>query len=413
MANENKSIVFFHRILSKYFLVQYIILVISFQYGVNLEILNIIFFTIAFFYVMNKMRRVQEEGFQGQSFLVIFLVYCCFFISVLSFTTLFASNPSYSFIRILITAWLLFTMMVVFYYIFIQIQGKEDLNKAVSKSLFLILLVATLGQLLIPEWAYGLRLSGGVNPNGMGYIALFCNFWFAYQKIDKSTNSIIAYSGWLLSFIVVLWAMSRTVFLSLGVLYAVYFFFLILFNMYKLTLKRILLFPVFCALLFTIYNYVRNSFWYQQNIARLLDSTNLVSRESAWALALEKFKENIWVGSAGWWNMSKILDSSYATTDSPHSLYLRLLSETGIIGLITVLVLPLFLLLALIFKASLKEVINKKQVFLITGMLLGLFAGLAFEDRYLTGFGGFNTGAIVWVMAMGVVNLSKQSPKGD
>lgn len=397
LLEEHKVKGLMPKILTLYFLVQYVILVVSFQYQVNLEPLNIGVFSLAFLYVMWS-AEVRKNTFYT------LLIYMSFLVSGLSFTTFFADNPTYSFLRILITCWLLLTMIITFFYVFKQSQRKRGWNKTISRSLFVIIIIAPIGQLLIPEWTYGMRLSGGINPNGMGYIALFCNFWFFYQKIsgDKSKTTNFA---WILSMLLVIWAMSRTVFLVAGILYGSYLLFLILSGMYKLTMKRIIMFPILIGSIILGLNNIKGTQWYQLNILRLTDTANIVSRESAWGLAMERFNGNPLVGGVGWWNMSNILNHSSALTDSPHSSYIRILSETGLIGFIVIMVLPVIILMWLLLVSFKKNVSNRKQIFLIASMLLGLMVSLAFEDRYLTGFGGFNTGAIVWVMAMGLVFL--------
>lgn len=391
------------KVLVLYFLAQYIILVISFQYQINLEPLNVLVFSLTFLYVMLKMEVRKNIFFT-------LLIYTSFLVSTLSFATLFADEPAYSLVRVLISSWLLFAMIITFFYVFKQSRENYNWNNAISKSLLVILVIAPIGQLLIPEWTYGMRLSGGLNPNGMGYIALFCNFWFFYQKIsgDKSRKTNIA---WVLSMVLVIWAMSRTVFLMAGILYGGYLFFMILSGIYKLTIKRILAFPVIIGLVVVIFGNIKDTIWYQVNIARLFDTANVVSRGSAWNVALERFNENVLVGGVGWWNLSKLLDHSSALTDSPHNSYIRILSETGLIGLLAVMILPIFLLFWLILSSFAKGTINRKQRFLVISMMLGSLVSLGFEDRYLTGFGGFNTGVIVWVMVMGLVILTEQPQK--
>lgn len=69
------------------------------------------------------------------------------------------------------------------------------------------------------------------------------------------------------------------------------------------------------------------------------------------------------------------------------------------------MLLPLLLLVLLLYYIYFSKNPNKKKMSIVSAMILGLFIGLFFEDRYLTGFGGFNTAAIVWVLSMAMFQI--------
>lgn len=321
LLKKKKSLNLFSILLISYFFIQYIFNIISFQYGVILEPLNIVGLTIFLGYCLfqsgKKLDHIPKR-------ILKLLTFGLFFTLILGITAIFSQDPIYSFARVLITGWLFFAMLVVFYYIFKKTEKIGVWNNYFTKSLLLILVLALAGQLFIPEWRYGFRFSGGINPNGMGYIALFCNFWFMYQKITKKSSVKLINIGWLLSFILVIWSMSRTVIASFIIMYISHIFNMIIIEQYKITNKKIMFFLLFILILIPSFSFLVETVWFQENIQRLGEITNAFSRLSAWEVALEYFNQDVIFGGSGWWDLTNMLDSGIALTDSPHSSYLRL-----------------------------------------------------------------------------------------
>lgn len=388
---------FIPRVLTIYFLAQYIFYMVAVQYGIRLEYINLPMITLLFLYVV-----IKTDGNLGRNWILIYIIYICLLTACLSFTTFFAPDQKYSILRILMTCWILFSLMIVFFYTVKKSHDNVGWGNAISISLLLILLIAGVGQIILPEWEYGMRLSGGVNPNGMGYMALFCNFWFMYQIASGHKGKLLKI-GWLLSIVLMLWTMSRTILLSVGVLYITYLLFVIATKAYKVNIKKILSFLVLTMTTIGLFKVIQNTLWYKVTLSRFSDTTNLGSRQSAWGILQDQFYSNMWVGGAGWWSSSSLLSAYASEARTSHNLYLRLLAETGLIGTIPVLVLPLIIFISLIYLGFIvKSVEYKRKIFLVSSMILCLFFGMGFEDRYLTGVGGFNTGPFIWVMAMGV-----------
>lgn len=402
------------RLLTLYFFLQYVFFVVSIQYGLSLELLNFPIFAAALLYVF-KMRELERVTNDSGTIMLV-SIYSSFLCAVLSFTTLFAENPDYSLPRVLATCWFLWVMIIVFCYVYRQTEEKKEWSLPISKSLIWVMLIAIAGDRFMPGWREGvvpLRLGGGMNPNGIAFIALFSNFWYAYRVLVDGKWTRLYKFGWLLSLVVMCWSFSRSALFSFALLYIGYATCLLLTGIAKVKIKTVFQFTGLAMVVYFAYSRLQNTPWIQYIIFRFSSSDNYDSRASAWAVMTEYFYQHIWVGGLGWWNTSSLLVAEKTSADAAetaHSLYFRLLAETGILGFTAVLLLPLaiFSLLLLSAFARKGDQFERKKKLLIACMILSLFVGQAFEDRYLTRFGGFNSGVVVWVLSMGIMNLVKK-----
>lgn len=97
------------------------------------------------------------------------------------------------------------------------------------------------------------------------------------------------------------------------------------------------------------------------------------------------------------------------TATSPHNLFVRLLSEIGIIGLISVLFLHLTVIIMLFLRILIqRSSTNRFFVLLFTmASLISVLVGQLFEDRYMVGVGGIDSGIIYFMLVCAINELSK------
>jgi hypothetical protein len=133
----------------------------------------------------------------------------------------------------------------------------------------------------------------------------------------------------------------------------------------------------------------------------------------AWSRLWPHFEDAPATGSAGWWNATNLLpwhgEGSGAT--SPHNLYVRLLSEVGLFGLMLVLIYPSIVALGLLANTFLLPFSSRdaEVSFFLFCSVFSVFLGQLFEDRYMVGI--FNEGnlIVVFVLAAGLYEIKSIS----
>jgi len=146
---------------------------------------------------------------------------------------------------------------------------------------------------------------------------------------------------------------------------------------------------------------------------RISGSSGLDSRVQAWNRLWDFFEAAPVTGKAGWWNSTNLLPttSSYGVATSPHNLYIRLLSEVGIIGLIAVLSYPVILAITLLvgsFRSPLFSLEGNTYMFLFAS-IVSVFVGQIFEDRYLVGIMSISNGVVIFVLIAGLYEIVGES----
>lgn len=228
---------------------------------------------------------------------------------------------------------------------------------------------------------------------------------------------------YVVSTLVMFWSLSRTVlagWITLNTLVyshrvLIYFYKILKDPLYKY--KRLVPLMGFIALFLMAglwvpqTNYLQTAANFQKVEQRLSGSEGLESRMDAWGRLWPYFEDAPATGSAGWWNATNLLPwqgiGSGAT--SPHSLYVRLLSEVGLLGLTAVLLYPAAVALGLLANAFALPVMSRRTyIYLyLFGSILSVFLGQLFEDRYMVGI--FNNGNIIviFLVTAGLYEIGK------
>lgn len=342
---------------------------------------------------------------------------------ILSITTFYAIDPIHSLLRILVsTFYLLVTLFVFLYIIQRMFIDKKHWRKLLSNILIVSAFIIIIGQLLIPDWKSGIggvRLSGGTNPNLAGFFGFFMVVWSHFEALTDKHWGKRKLTLWILGITILFWSLSRSVILSFIILYILYFFLNVLGFIKRGKVKRgFLLFIPILIFLFIIFSFcstflfddIKNTHLYGLIIDRISGTHGFETRYNTWKILLTHFSVNPLFGSIGWWYTSNLLSSfeRISIAGSSHNLYVRLLSEVGIIGTVFVLIFPLIIFIKTLYNCLFKS--KNKYIFLKLGFLssaiLALFVGQFFEDKYLVGIGEFNNSVVVWILALSLFHLS-------
>src|SRR5690625_3675666 len=347
-----------------------------------------------------------------------FYVYLFFLASVLILTSFFSIEIHTTFFKVLFSVLSLGITFTVFYIIQYIYLEREHWHRffEISSLLFLVLII--IGQLTITNWnagVGGIRFSGGTNPNTIAYFVL-------YLLIQTHINALILKKWtklqkliWLLSFIVILWTFSRSTLLILFIIYSLYYFYKLFIRVSKelkdgvnIQRKAAFIFR-FVGVSLIIYFIYINLFKFEKYTLieqRLFNITNVSSRSIAWNVLLDYFNKNPVLGGIGWWESSYILASDNIETmaNSPHNLFVRLLGETGILGLITILILPAIICMFLIFNnASIAKQFNSYIGFYLFSVIIAIFIAQLLEDKYLVGVFDISNNIIIWFMSFSLI----------
>lgn len=268
---------------------------------------------------------------------------------------------------------------------------------------------------------YGLRLHGWSNPNTIGQFALLPLFWSHYISLRRKEWSKSYRLLWVLSFAVVLLSISRGAILCLAVTYGCYYglksagnIAYAIYSNYNIRKKRIyvvVLMLLTSALALLMYDLPKISYLLRaEEIGSRLTLRTVEQRLIGWKHLWPYFTSNPLTGGAGWWNATNIVEATaaYGGVTSPHSLYVRLLSEVGILGTFAVLSLPGIVVTLLLKKAALTHVRkhNYYSSTMAASFILGLFARQLFEDSYLVGFGEMGSSIVIFAIALGIVEIN-------
>lgn len=365
--------------------------------------------------------KIAEKRVSKSSLLL--LIYFSFLLSALSITSVISVDPTSSFLKGIYST----GMYLLVFFIFKKMNElyimQANWRNKFSNSFLISMLIIIVGQLVLPEWKTGVggvRLSGGTNPNLVSFFSFFVIFISHYNSLINARWFKIDKVNWLLANIILIWSMSRSGYLGYGVFYMAYigWFFIIkdvsLLLKGKITkrlLKRTLLMVLIIPIIGLFYNRFKNTGFYHYTVLRVTGESGITTRTNAWEILLSYYKQNPLLGGVGWWNASDVLPNVVGMASSPHSLYVRLLSEVGIIGTVAVLALPIFIVLGLVIKSGLANDPKKEKMMVLTSsFLFGAFALQFFEDKFLTGIFGMGNNILIWVMAIGYLLLSKDIP---
>jgi hypothetical protein len=298
--------------------------------------------------------------------------------------------------------------------------GDNQEGRIISWGLLGTMLALLVGQLLIPEWRSGIggiRMSGGANPNQLGFFAFFGVVWAHYISLKKRKWDRLEIALYALSTIAMVWSLSRTVIFGWLVLYGFYFSCLI--GRYTLSLtvrppkiksigKLLVVFVALAAMstyLASRTDVLQSIINAQKVEQRLAGSESLQSRLDAWQRLWNYFERAPATGSAGWWNSTNLLPyQGTGRATSPHNLYVRILSEVGIIGLISVLLYPAIVSVGLLSNILTEPISSQNTTIycFVLASILSVFAGQLFEDRYMVGVMSQGNAISAFVMTIGL-----------
>lgn len=338
-----------------------------------------------------------------------------------------SENPLYSLTRIPVTcAILLFSL--IFFSRVLASQGFTSgwIAMLMSKGLLLVLLIAITGQYTIGAWSMhwgGFRLHGASNPNTIAQFGIFSLFWAHYVTLKSGGWSKINIMLSLASLIVVFHSLSRSVILALTVMYSMYFSIMTLSQLTLFTKGRIrknliaisvIVFASIGCVLISLPNTggIFVELFRLQAIEQRLSAGTLEQRMIGWKYLWPYFTNMPLTGGAGWWNATNIVEatSGYGGVTSPHSLYVRLLSEVGLIGTVAVLVLPFAVAISLAKEVVTSDISSKKfkLMSLILCFIAGIFARQVFEDSYLVGLGEMGSSIVIFSISVAISETYKQ-----
>jgi O-antigen ligase len=288
-----------------------------------------------------------------------------------------------------------------------------------SIGILTILMGSIIGQYVIGLWPmeWGVRLHGASNPNTIAQLALFSIFWSHYKALRCEEWGKINVALFIFGLATVLLSLSRSVIIGLFCIYFIYFSILflshvsVLVNGYvrKPFIRVLSVVVVSVSIILILAPKVSDyavALFELQSIEARLSAGTLEQRVTGWKHLWPYFTNAPLTGAAGWWNASNIVEAtaSYGGVTSPHSLYVRLLSEVGILGSIAVLALPstvFFLMVGMIVKSEALG-IDFRVYSIIASYLVGLFLRQTVEDSYLVGFGEMGSSIIVFGLAVGL-----------
>lgn len=355
-------------------------------------------------------------------------IYIYIFISFITLVicNLISVNPVFSISRSILSLSIL-VVSFLFFWQAVNIFDNSRMEKAslLSWSMLVLMILLILGQITIPDWRSGIggiRMSGGSNPNQLGFFCFFSIIWAHYYSLKISKwykYNIILY---ILSFIAIIWSFSRTVLLSWFIAYFLYAFLILISKSFYLlhgkitniSFKKLSIALIILSCIFLIIPFIEDILGIISILQvvenRLASTVGYNSRLEAWNRLWPYFTENPILGKAGWWNSTRLLPTGLVgVAESPHNLYVRLLAEIGILGSFVILFLPIFAALSLLFCSMIYPLrqAQRNLLFYLFSVIFSLFITQFFEDSYLVGVGELNNGIIVLVLAVCIFELLK------
>jgi hypothetical protein len=402
-----------------YFLMAYLIQIKNIKTIPYVEFLTIPFFAIGFLYGFLKLFKNRENQIILFSFIYVFVL-----TFVLIATNLTVVSSTFSILRGGFAGILFGLMLITFLYVAFKFEKSNYWSNFLINTFIIILLIAIIGQLLISSWGWGVRLAGGINPNVVGFFGLFVIFLSHYlgAKREKWDKRLIL--SWILGLMVMIWSFSRMVIFSFLVFYFFYYFLLFLKLFLIGKINRSLVRGAMVLLMVVALVFLLNPFLLSEETiiqierritgptGRIMEDSNAVERINEFKFLMKQTAKNPFTGYLGWWNASRELAKLDIKnmTRATHNLYTRLLSEVGVIGAFAVLFFPFFIFISLLFKKIKKEKEGHKTQ-LLTAFILAIFISQFFSNYYMTGIADLQWGIIMFVLALGLINLKKKMNK--
>ncbi|MCS3677800.1 O-antigen ligase [Salinibacter ruber] len=354
-----------------------------------------------------------------------FHLYIVSSILVLSAVNLNSHRPAYSITRLILSLTVLSVSVQFFWQVLQTIKRSEnEIGDILTNGLIALIVVLIVGEILIPRWGAGvggIRMSGGSNPNKVAFMGLFSVFWGHYSALRQGKWKTRSFALCTLGVVVIAWSLSRSVILSLIMLYVFYYVIIglsyvswLINGILKKGFLKTICVMIMIIIIPTVFypttkGYV-DTLQKIQGIEQRLSSEGLRSRVRAWEDLWPHFINAPLTGQAGWWNSTNLnsLKGGSLTADSPHNLYVRLLSEVGLLGLLTILAFPAASFVCTLYALITQKCWKKKfkiYAFIISSTTSLFFVSQMFEDKYLVGIGGVGSGIVTFVVTCSFVEL--------
>jgi hypothetical protein len=336
---------------------------------------------------------------------------------------LFWIDPAFSFARLIFSTFFVFALSVGFL-VAILYDGACGVSPLVLTRivrvlvLFLLFLIA--GQLIIPEWRSGpagIRFTGGLDASNVAKLAWVCLILAQYcgTRLGWSYSARILTC---LSVLIIVWSFSRSVWLGVLVQQFAYFI------LRKLLFRkpndegrryraRKVVFVLGAILVVTLISYlihaqaVLDFVW-----SRLKNVQNIQERVAAWSIGIQTFIDSPVVGKVGWWKFSHVLEQAIAegrdSASSPHSLWVRLLVEGGLVAATLVALFFGYMFLSGLLRArklfASGEISRGSALLSIAAAIPGFCAHQLGEDDFLVGTGS-DFGHLLIAVIISIVSL--------
>ncbi|CAD7035488.1 hypothetical protein REJC140_03415 [Pseudorhizobium endolithicum] len=348
------------------------------------------------------------------------LLYSATLGAALLIATIASSDPMYSAPRAL-TSCLLFGTSGIVAYRFVNVTERyaDEVLPSISAALSAFLLVLLSGYLFgfggfRSGGMGGFRLAAGINPNTAGFLAFTTVVWSLLSAFSKGYWRTYDRILFLLAITVAALSFSRSAWLALSVLFAfltwVKLLRILVMGRFRTSLLVLWLAISVAGIVLTFIILLFNAFlleptYLRHPIAQYLETRlsvngddNLSSRARAWGILLAEFRSNPLFGGVGWYNSTRLLDQHPDVAASPHSLHVRLLSEVGLVGYISIIALPLLAILVAV-KRTLNTVARnsknpREHQFwgVVAGSLVAYFSAREFfENTYMVSYLNFAT----------------------
>ena len=358
----------------------------------------------------------------------LFLIYTCFLGAILGILSLFsAPNPRYSCPRAIFAVCLLHATFGVFLYLNFIFDKQPSLRRMMLWSLLLGLIVSIVKDFYFPDpnVVSGLRFDGGadLDSNTVGNFALLSIFWAHYTALrDKHWDRVNQFT-WAIGIYVLLLTASRGNIICLGIFYTLYLLVwggqILIQSALKGQIPRLKKARVITTVIGTAVGtgtliVAVNQFMSTSLFAFVVHRMGGVANEGAVGTRFYTVKilldqvndSNFWFGSMGWWYQGKFMEHlNYSDLAiHAHNAYVRLLIEVGFIGLVAVMLLPIYL-----FFAQIQRVVRLSRYgwthelrisTLLLAMLFTLWMQQMVYQSYMTSAGTLRSSLVVFVMAL-------------
>lgn len=349
--------------------------------------------------------------FNNLKLFYLYIIFTMIIFIILSFFSINISSSVKNSLFAIVNLGLMFTCFYFVQYFYLKNINWRQCFEVIS---ILFLLSLLIGQFIIEDWApiRNIRMAVGINPNVLSYLGLFFLIQAHINALINNKWSMKQKIMWILALIVIFWTISRTTIFTFTFIYAFYALYLWWNNLKKnknfkisFVLKNIIKVFITVFLGYILLKYIRNTEFYNDLVFRLSNADNVSSRTDTWKFLLASFKNSPLVGGYGWGGTREALIYVDILADSSHNLFVRLLAETGIIGLITIIALPISIVFYIfISRNKLEEIFKNPLGMFILIVIIGVFFVLQmFEDRYLYGVFRNTTDITIWFLSFGLI----------